>query len=94
MRKAATLLGTEKRKELTTFASENTAVVRAIMDPMNEACEELHSAFPAMAQRVFIHDANEPTDGMKNWIEASATSYEKLKDDKDKAVSSQESNAD
>ena len=59
------------------------------MDPMNEAGEELDSAFPAMAQRVFIHDANEPTDGIKNWIEASATNYEKLKDDEDKAVNSQ-----
>ena len=87
--KAATLLGTEKGKELSTFAGENTAVVRAIMDPMKEACEELDSAFPATTQRVFIHDANAPTDGMKNWIEASATSYEKLKDDKDKAVNSQ-----
>lgn len=89
MKKAATLLGAEKGKELITFASENTAVVRAIMDPMNEASERLDSAFPAMAQRVFLHEANEPTDGMKNWIEASATSYEKLKDDMDKAVDSQ-----
>ena len=41
MKKAATLLGTEKRKELSTFAGMNTAVVRAIMDHMKEACEEV-----------------------------------------------------
>ena len=59
------------------------------MNPMNKASEELDSASSAMALRIFIHNANEPTDEMKNWIEASATSYEKLKDDKDKAVNSQ-----
>ena len=89
MRKVGDSLGIEKGKELTTFVSENTAVVRAIMDPMNAACEELDRVLPRMAQRVFIHDANEPTDGMKNWIEASATNYEKLRDDKDKVVNSQ-----
>ena len=86
MKKAAILQGTETGKELLTFASENTAVVRAIMDSTSE---ELDSAFSAMALRVFIHNAHEPTDEMKNWIETSARSYEKLKDDKDKVVDSQ-----
>lgn len=66
MNKAATIHGTETGKELTTFASDYTTVVRPIMNPMNEASEVIDSTFPAMAQRVFIHDANEPTDEMKN----------------------------